>query len=126
MSQPPQGVKISSYILYGYAGLLVLALCGLLVSAGLGASSAGSDEMLGVIAGPLIGACVVVIFAAVYGFIGYSLMKMQTWARIAAIVVGVLALCSFPIGTILGGIVLYYMFQADVKAAFESAPAPMG
>lgn len=119
MSQPPQGVKISAYIMFGYTALLVLALCGLLVSAGLtAASGAEGDELVAGLLGPLIGVCVVVIFAAVYGFIGYSLLKLQSWARIAAIVLAILALCSFPIGTILGGIVLYFMFQPEVKQAF--------
>lgn len=59
-----------------------------------------------------------IVFLALYAGVGYGLLKMMKWARIAAIVLGVLALCSFPIGTAMGGYVLYLMFQEENKQAF--------
>ncbi len=120
MTQVPQGVKISAYIFYAYAVLLLLAMCGILVANLLPLATGGGDtkDIAPLLIGPAVGGCLLIIFAAIYGFIGYSLMRLQKWSRIAAIVVAILALCSFPIGTIMGGIVLYFMFQKEVTAAF--------
>ena len=121
MTQVPQGVKICAYMFYAVAALAVLGLCVSVVVNGLALASSSGDSsaMTGILIGMATGACPAIIFAALYGFVGYSLMQMQKWARIAAIILAVLALCGFPIGTILGGIVLYFMFANDeVKAAF--------
>jgi hypothetical protein len=123
MTQVPQGVKISSYIFYAFAVFAVLGLCASAVSNGLTlANASGNDEVMtsaGISLG--VGACISIIFAALYGFVGYSLARLQSWARIAAIILSVLALCAFPIGTIMGGIVLYFLFQPESQAAFAAA-----
>ncbi len=116
MLQPPQGVKISAYIFFALAVLNLLATCGLMAVIGLQAANDGAAEEL---AGVVIGLCFVVVFTALYAAVGYGLLKMQGWARIAAIVLAILSLCSFPIGTILGGVVLYFMFQQETTQAFR-------
>jgi hypothetical protein len=121
MTEVPQGVKISSYIFYALAAIAVLGLCANVILNGLTLSSASGNEELmmstGISMG--IGACISILFIALYGYVGYGLSKLQKWSRIAAIILSVLALCAFPIGTILGGIVLYFMLaQEEVKAAF--------
>ncbi|MBI3360748.1 MAG: hypothetical protein HY023_06520 [Chloroflexi bacterium] len=119
MTEPPKGVKTSAYIFFAYAGLLVLGLCAVIGSAILGATSGGNgQDVTAALIGPGIGGCVLIIFLALYAGVGYGLLKMMKWARIAAIVLSVLALCSFPIGTALGGYVLYLMFQEENKQAF--------
>ena len=120
MAQIPQGVKISSYIFYAFAVLAVLGLCASVVSNGLTLANAGGDDTVMTSAGIglAIGACVSILFGGLYGFVGYSLAKLQSWARIAAIILSVLALCAFPIGTIMGGIVLYFLFQPESQQAF--------
>ena len=120
MTEVPQGVKISAYIFYAVAVIAVLGLCASVVSNGLAISAAGNnqDAMTSALIGLGVGGCVSILFTALYAFVGYSLMKLQKWARIAAIVLAVLALCGFPIGTILGGIVLYFMFQQETQRAF--------
>jgi hypothetical protein len=115
-SNAPQGVKISAYIFFALGALTLLGFCALLVVLGLAASSGeAADQAVGL----GIGLCFTLIFAILYGAVGYGLMNLQSWARIAAIVLAILSLCSFPIGTILGGIVLYFMFQQDVQQAFS-------
>jgi hypothetical protein len=116
MLQPPQGVKISAYIFFALAALNLLVTCILMAVIGLGAANNGTAEDL---AGAAIGLCFVVVFIALYAAVGYGLLKMQGWARIAAIVLAILSLCSFPIGTILGGVVLYFMFQQETTQAFQ-------
>jgi hypothetical protein len=50
--------------------------------------------------------------------IGVFLAKGAGWARIAAIIVGILSLLSFPIGTALGIICLVVLFGEEGKAYF--------
>jgi len=61
-------------------------------------------------------------FAVCWGIfdilIGFFLGKGAGWARIAAIIVGILSLLSFPIGTILGIICLVVLFGEEGKAYF--------
>jgi hypothetical protein len=121
MSQPPQGVKISAYIFFAMAALTMLLTCFILVAFGLALADpsafedAGPEQMVGLV----VSLCLVVLFTVLYAAVGYGLLKLQSWARIAAIVLAILSLCSFPLGTILGGIVLYLMFQQENVQAFS-------
>ena len=116
MSQPPQGVKIRAYIFFAQAALTLLATCALGVLAGLAVTDSGAAENM---IGMVVGFCIVLVFTVLYAGVGYSLLKMQPWSRIAAIVLAILCLCSFPIGTILGGVVLSFMFQPENIEAFS-------
>ena len=121
MREVPQGVKISAYIFYALAVIGVLGLCASVVTNGLTLANASGNQDVMMSAGISlgIGGCISILFIALYGYVGYSLMQLQKWSRIVAIILSVLALCGFPIGTILGGIVLYFMFaNEEVKAAF--------
>lgn len=51
-------------------------------------------------------------------FIGLFLGKGAGWARIAAIIVGILSLLSIPIGTVLGILCLVVLFGEEGKAYF--------
>ena len=117
-SETPQGVKISAYLFFATAVLYILSFCGALGVAGMFATSPDSDaaSVAGLVA---VSACFLLLFTILYGAVGYGLLKLQSWARIAAIILAILALCSFPIGTIIGGIVLYFMFQEEAKQAFS-------
>jgi hypothetical protein len=116
MSQPPQGVKISAYIFFAQAALTFLGVCALIGVAGLQIADTGADESL---VGIVFGLCIVFVFVLLYAGVGYGLLQLQSWSRIAAIVLAILSLCNFPIGTILGGIVLYFMFQQENAEAFS-------
>ena len=77
--------------------------------------TSGGQELIGIV----FALCFTLLFTLFYAGVGYGLLKMQSWARIAAIVLAILSLCSFPIGTILGGVVLYFMFQQETIQAFS-------
>jgi hypothetical protein len=119
MSQPPQGVKISAYIFFALAVLTLLGMCALVAVLGLALTDTGSMDIANNTVGFGVGACLTLVFAILYAVVGYGLLQVQNWARIAAIVLAILSLCSFPIGTILGGIVLYFMFQPETQQAFS-------
>ncbi len=63
---------------------------------------------------------------------GVGLLLRQTWARILAIVVAVLGLLNFPVGTLIGIYTLWVRLQDAAGAYFarqhqriETAPRPM-
>jgi RNA polymerase subunit RPABC4/transcription elongation factor Spt4 len=59
--------------------------------------------------------------------VGWGLWTLQSWARMAAIVLAVIGLLAFPIGTIISIIILWYLFKPEVKAAFGVPTyAPVG
>ncbi len=120
MLQPPQGVKISAYIFFGLAALTLLGACAFVAFIGLQMANPEAMDMEGDgTVGFAIMSCFTLLFAILYGATGYGLLKLQGWARITAIILAILSLCSFPIGTILGGVVLYFMFQAENAQSFS-------
>ena len=59
--------------------------------------------------------------ALVYLFVGYNIWNFVPWARIAGLVMSIISLVGFPLGTIVGifGIWLFG-FNDDTKAMFSS------
>jgi len=49
---------------------------------------------------------------------GFGLLKMQNWARWLAIAQAMLSLLNFPIGTIISGTIILYLFAETTQAAF--------
>jgi hypothetical protein len=65
-----------------------------------------------------------VIMAALALFAGYSLLTRKPWARILAIVLGILALLKFPIGTALGIYTLWVLAPATSAAEYDAIAEP--
>lgn len=63
-----------------------------------------------------------------YALAGYGLLNYKGWARILAIILAILNLILFPIGTALGIYTLVIMFNEETKAFFkgEVTPTTMG
>jgi len=55
---------------------------------------------------------------------GYGLLNYKNWARILAIILAILNLILFPIGTALGIYTLVIMFNDETKALFNGEVAP--
>ncbi|MFL7892867.1 MAG: hypothetical protein AB8I56_12480 [Anaerolineales bacterium] len=70
-----------------------------------------------------------VIFILVGGllsvFAGWGLLRLKEWARWLAIILGIFSLFAFPIGTVIGALIIWYLLKADVRAAFELSDAEM-
>ena len=54
-----------------------------------------------------------------YAVAGYGLLKYKSWARILAIILAILNLILFPIGTALGIYTLVIMFNEETKVLFS-------
>jgi hypothetical protein len=62
----------------------------------------------------------IVISVNILGIVGgYSILKKKRWARRAVIVVSIIELIGFPVGTIIGVYSLWILFNKDVKALFK-------
>jgi hypothetical protein len=57
--------------------------------------------------------------------IGWGLWKQHEWGRIGALVLAVLRLLSFPIGTAIGALTLWYLLREDVRKEFQPQPAAL-
>lgn len=57
-----------------------------------------------------------------YLAVGYGLWTLKPWGRVAALALAVVSLFGFPIGTVTGGLTLWYLMQPDVATKFEQAP----
>jgi len=67
--------------------------------------------------------CALMGVAGVIGFRAAGALKeRQPWARTTIIVLSVLNILHFPIGTAIGVYSLVVLFNADVVAAFNDAP----
>jgi hypothetical protein len=55
-----------------------------------------------------------------YVVAGYGLLNYKSWARILAIILSILNLILFPIGTLIGIYTLWVMFNAETEALFAA------
>jgi hypothetical protein len=79
----------------------------------------------------LIGSCAILLFGIGIGFLfvaagallglaaGLGLLRLKNWARILAIVLAIFSLLAFPIGTIIGGLIIWYLIKPEVKEVFH-------
>jgi hypothetical protein len=118
------------WIILGALTMLASAFVGLLGGGGMimGMMNAGHDRdaaAAGTIMAGLFG--VIAVFIFVMGLVallaGIGLRKWRPWARILTIILSILNLLSFPIGTAIGVYSLVVLFNADVVAAFNSQRA---
>lgn len=123
-------VKILA-ILYIVCGVLgVLAALGMLLLfggvAGIVGSQAGDDAQVAV---PILGALggflfvLILIFSAPSILAGWGLLQHREWARILTIILSVLGLLGFPIGTIIGIYGLWVLLNQQTIALFSGARA---
>jgi hypothetical protein len=105
------------YIL-GNALLLVIGACVFILLAGIGAAS-GDTQALGILG--MTGTAVGLLLAALAlpGLIaGYGLLRRRAWARVLALVLSILALAAFPLGTLIGAYAIWVLLQNAASAYF--------
>jgi len=113
-------VRILAWCFIVYSSIIVLVglAIGSVVLFG-GAISGDREAMLitGAVGAGI--ACFLVVISLPGMFAGIGLLKMQPWARIVAIIVGVLHILSFPLGTALGVYTLWVLLNAETEAMFR-------
>ena len=56
---------------------------------------------------------------------GWGLLRMKQWARWLAFILAIFSLFAFPIGTVIGALIIWYLLKDDVREAFEAAEDAM-
>ena len=56
---------------------------------------------------------------------GWGLLKMKQWGRWLAFVLAIFGLFAFPIGTVIGAVIIWYLLKEDTREAFEMAEGEM-
>ncbi len=116
MKQRPSGITVLA-VWSGFSALLgvVLGIASLAMAFGM----FDVDASLGSLA--IATAIAFGLGAALSAAQAWGLWRLRSWARTLTIVLGVIGLLGFPVGTIVNGIILWYLFQPHVKAAFSAA-----
>ncbi len=83
----------------------------------IGATQA-AGAFIGMFAVGLI-AAVMMVFCLLYLVIGYGLWTLRPWARVAAIAVAVISLFAFPLGTVIGALILWYLLKPEIADLFQ-------
>jgi hypothetical protein len=105
------------------AMVLMIGLCGFVLFGGLGVfAAADSGDAIALPIIGLIGVVGLLFFGAlaVPGMLaGYGLLKRKKWGQVLGIVIGLLSLINFPVGTAIGAYTLFVLFQSSATAYFE-------
>ena len=108
------------YIILGiFTALGGLALFGILAGAGLIADDRVAALTTGLIGTVLGGFLIVISLPNIVAGIG--LLKRRAWARVLAIILGVIHLVGFPIGTAIGVYTLYVLLNDRTTPRFARA-----
>jgi hypothetical protein len=105
----------------------VIALVGIVIGAIVSGAGALSGERQAMFITGSVGifiAGLLIILSLPGIFTGFGLLKFRPWARILAIILGVLHLLSFPFGTALGVYTLIVLTNAEAPVLFGQQPSP--
>ena len=72
----------------------------------------GAPMIMAVFAG------VMVLFSVIYIVCGIGLWKMKSYGRTIQLVLSFPGLLGFPIGTVISGLIIWYLFKPEVKEQF--------
>ena len=56
---------------------------------------------------------------------GWGLLRLKHWARWLAFILAIFGLFAFPIGTVIGVLIIWYLLKDEVREAFEAAEDAM-
>jgi hypothetical protein len=116
-----QHVRILAWLHAAFSALLALLGVGLLVIlAGSGAISGDRTAMFvtGTVGTVLM--CVFLFLAIPGFFAAWGLLRFRPWARVLAIILGVLHILSFPFGTALAVYTLWVLLSAETQPLFNT------
>jgi hypothetical protein len=134
MKQRSDGVTIIAIYQFLVGFLSLLGICGLLsIPLIVGASTAAARAEGGPLATAIVSTVMVVLSAWLFlvglanVIFGWGLWQQREWGRIGSLVLAFFRLLSFPIGTVIGALIIWYLLREDVKPQFRpesEAPEP--
>lgn len=108
---------------------LMAALLLIVVFSGVTAAVAADGDPDAATAIPIIGltGTAIVAFLVIWSLpglvVGFGLYRFRPWARVAGIVVSIVALLAFPFGTLLGVYGLWVLFSKETEPLFAPTPS---
>jgi hypothetical protein len=117
-------VKILGWLyLISHAAFLVIGVLGFVFFFGIGAVSGDSDAMVVMPILAIVLAGIMALLGLPGMLAGYGLLKKRSWGRVLTIVVGVLGLFNFPIGTLISVYTLWVLLQNSATTYFQPSRA---
>ena len=122
----PEGVSLVALYFFAMSIPSLIGACCLLAGAITTGVSVQDFEFGAVdgITALVIGLILVFGLGILFFSTGLGLWGMRTWARWLAVVISILSLLAFPIGTIIGALTIWYLFKPEIKEAFEQTGKP--
>ena len=98
----------------------------LIVGLGVAGSSSQDDGTAAAIIAMigLLGGGIFLLLAAANFAAGWGLWQRREWGRLTAIVLSVIRLINFPVGTIIGGLIIWFLIQPQARAEFTVQRTP--
>ncbi len=113
-------IRILGWCFIVYSAIIVLVGLGIGSIVMFGGAISGDHEAIFITSAVGVAIASFLIIISLPGMLaGIGLLKMRPWARIVAIIVGVLHILSFPLGTALGIYTLWVLLSAETEALFR-------
>lgn len=119
----PEGVTAIAVWYFVEAAFLLLGACTMIAILFGVLAAIGNDAtaQFWTSFGMLCGVVFLVVAGIALVIAGWGLMSMKEWARWLAFILGILNLFFFPIGTIIGAVIIWYLLKDDIRQAFEES-----
>ena len=116
----PDGVVVIAIYYMVVALVFLIGSCALLFAL-FSALAAVSDpvEAMWAAFGIGVGLLFTLIFLIGSVMAAWGLLALKQWGRWAALVLAIIQLLGFPIFTVIGGLIIYYLLREDLVAAFN-------
>jgi hypothetical protein len=113
-------IRILGWCFIVYSAIIVLVGFGIGSIVMFGGAISGDHEAIFITSavGAAI-ACFLIVISLPGMLAGIGLLKLRPWGRIVAIIVGVLHILSFPLGTALGVYTLWVLLNVETEALFR-------
>ena len=109
---------ISGFLsLLGMCGLFSMPLLIGFMAGSSGDPDAGAVTAITAMIGLLMGGLFLLIALANL-IVGWGLWRQRGWARTGALALAFLRLINIPLGTLIGGLIIWYLLRDEVKAEF--------
>lgn len=119
----PEGVTAIAVWYFIEAAFLLLGACALIaiLFGILAAIGNDPDAQFWTSFGMLCGVVFLVVIGIAVVIAGWGLLSMKQWARWLALILAIISLFGFPIGTVIGAVIIWYLLKEDVRQAFDMA-----
>lgn len=123
ISEFGQHVQILGWLyIVGYGLFLMIGLFVFMLLSGIGVSSGDATAALVLSTVGTFVAAVLIVLAVPGVAAGIGLLRRRNWARILAVVVGILGLTNVPIGTLMGIYALVMLTKTEATEYFRMQP----